>query len=125
MPDPYIPKCERGLTIMTYNLKLKQGLEIPNRTRTIEVILHDGTSVYYSPKATPMDVMADELESEGIDLIATLSIFYDPKFIEENRLNIINDGVLWETSFEGLFRNYVLLAYGAKNYWSNDPKVNN
>lgn len=108
---------------MNLNVTLKRELQQPKAYRSFEVVLEDGDSVYYPPNATPHDVNRDNLNIDGIDLVTTLSLYYDPKYIEENRINISNDGDLHERTFADLIRGYNLYEYGSKNYWSNDPRV--
>lgn len=108
---------------MNLNVTLKRELQEPKSYRNFEVVLADGDSVYYPITASPRDVDKDKLNIDGIDLITTLSLYYDPKYIEENALCIINDGNLYERTFAELVYGYTLYEYGSKNRWSNDPRV--
>lgn len=90
-----------------------------------EVNLNDGWVVYMPEWIRPTDAVhiLHRFGMPEMDLVTTLSNFYDPNYMEQNRVCLINDGRLNELTFKELTQDYMLYDYGEKNYWSNDPRT--
>lgn len=95
----------------------------PEGERNFKVITLDGETVYYPKTATPNDVMNDEQNDDGIDIVATLCLYYDPQYITDNEFSMAGDSHIFDRTFEELVKDNNLYEYGAKNHWTNDPRV--
>jgi hypothetical protein len=92
----------------------------PRNEYDFEVVLKSGASGYTHPGYSFADLNYDMYDEDCIDRITTLSIYYDPTFIQQNDLEILNDGKIHQTPVGKLIADYNLYEYIKKTYGENN-----
>jgi hypothetical protein len=93
--------------------------EYPKGDFDFEVVLKSGDIGYTNPGYTFALLNDDMYDNDCIDRITTLSNHYEPAWVQQNDLEILNDSKIYNTSLKNLVKDYNLYDYIKREYGEN------